>query len=53
MALTRQIQRKYDISQIWQRNYYEHIIRSDRDLKNKTEYIEANPMLWVKMTKTP
>lgn len=31
---------------IWQRNYYEHIIRNDQDLKNKTDYIEANPMLW-------
>lgn len=31
---------------IWQRNYYEHIIRDQQDLQNKTDYIEANPMLW-------
>jgi hypothetical protein len=31
---------------IWQRNYYEHIIRNERDLQNKTDYIEANPLLW-------
>jgi len=31
---------------VWQRNYYEHIIRNERDLQNKTDYIEANPMLW-------
>ncbi len=31
---------------IWQRNYYEHIIRNDRDLQNKTDYIESNPLLW-------
>ncbi len=31
---------------IWQRNYYEHIIRDEVDLKNKTDYIEANPSLW-------
>jgi putative transposase len=31
---------------IWQRNYYEHIIRNEKDLQNKTDYIEANPMLW-------
>lgn len=31
---------------LWQRNYYEHIIRNEQDLKNKTDYIEANPMLW-------
>jgi len=31
---------------VWQRNYYEHVIRNERDLQNKTDYIEANPMLW-------
>jgi REP-associated tyrosine transposase len=31
---------------VWQRNYYEHIIRNEQDLQHKTEYIEANPMLW-------
>ena len=33
---------------IWQRNYYEHVIRNEKDLKNKTDYVEANPMLWDK-----
>ncbi|MBC7879141.1 MAG: hypothetical protein H7Y59_18370 [Anaerolineales bacterium] len=31
---------------IWQRNYYEHVIRNEKDLQNKTDYIEANPLLW-------
>jgi putative transposase len=31
---------------VWQRNYYEHIIRDEKDLQNKTDYIEANPLLW-------
>ena len=31
---------------IWQRNYYEHVIRNEGDLQNKTDYIEANPLLW-------
>jgi len=31
---------------VWQRNYYEHIIRNEKDLQNKTDYIESNPMLW-------
>jgi putative transposase len=34
------------VTKFWQRNYYEHIIRNEQDLKNKTDYIEANPMLW-------
>lgn len=31
---------------VWQRNYWEHIIRNQKDLQNKTDYVEANPMLW-------
>ncbi len=31
---------------IWQRNYYEHIIRDDRDLERIREYIAANPARW-------
>jgi REP element-mobilizing transposase RayT len=38
---------------IWQRNYYEHIIRDERDLQNKTDYIEANPMLWDEDNENP
>jgi REP element-mobilizing transposase RayT len=38
---------------IWQRNYYEHIIRNERDLQNKTDYIEANPMLWNQDDENP
>ncbi len=30
---------------IWQRNYYEHIICNNKDLQNKTDYINANPLL--------
>jgi putative transposase len=33
-------------TKFWQRNYYEHIIRDEKDLQNKTDYIESNPMLW-------
>ena len=34
------------ITKFWQRNYYEHILRDQTDLQNKTDYIEANPRLW-------
>ncbi len=30
----------------WQRDYYEHIIRDDRDLQNIREYIRNNPYHW-------
>jgi REP element-mobilizing transposase RayT len=41
------------ITKFWQRNYYEHIIRDEKDLQNKTDYIEANPLLWDKDDDNP
>jgi putative transposase len=38
---------------VWQRNYYEHIIRNEQDLQNKTDYIEVNPMLWDEDDENP
>src|SRR5215207_7520446 len=38
---------------VWQRNYWEHIIRNHQDLQNKTDYIEANPMLWDEDDENP
>lgn len=34
------------LSIIWQRNYYEHIIRNENDLYNIRKYIELNPLKW-------
>lgn len=31
---------------LWQRNYYEHIIRNDREMDAIWRYIEANPAAW-------
>lgn len=32
---------------IWQRNYYEHIIRSERSLLRIREYVTNNPLRWT------
>ena len=32
---------------VWQRNYYEHIIRDDKELLHVREYIAYNPLLWI------
>ena len=32
---------------IWQRGYYEHIIRSEQELQEIREYIVNNPIKWV------
>ena len=33
-------------SKLWQRNYYEHVIRNDADLDRIRRYIAENPMKW-------
>ncbi|BCR04283.1 hypothetical protein DESUT3_13520 [Desulfuromonas versatilis] len=34
------------ICNVWQRNYYERIIRDDRELAAIREYIANNPAQW-------
>ena len=31
---------------VWQRNYYEHVIRTDEDLLRIRQYIVENPERW-------
>jgi REP element-mobilizing transposase RayT len=31
---------------LWQRNYYEHIIRGEEELQIITDYITTNPLRW-------
>jgi hypothetical protein len=33
-------------STLWQRNYYEHIIRDEKSYNNISEYIVNNPLNW-------
>jgi putative transposase len=48
-AATKQIMRSIPTppSRIWQRNYYEHIIRNPDELSRIREYIRNNPIQWV------
>jgi hypothetical protein len=32
---------------LWQRNYYERVIRNDTELSRIREYILGNPMKWI------
>ena len=38
---------KYDIKNIWQRNYYEHIIHNEMEYQRISKYIENNPWKWI------
>lgn len=47
-AVTRQIKRlDYPFFySVWQRNYYEHVIRNENELNLIREYIQNNPLRW-------
>ena len=45
-AVSYRINKEFHATGIWQRNYYEHIIRDERDMQAKWDYIEGNPILW-------
>ena len=32
---------------VWQRNYYEYVIRNQEDLERVREYIANNPVKWL------
>jgi REP element-mobilizing transposase RayT len=38
---------------VWQRNYYEHIIRHDKELNAIRKYIIDNPANWLQDTENP
>jgi putative transposase len=46
-SVTRMIIKRGGESAIWQRNYYEHIIRYEREWNNIQLYIESNPVNWM------
>ena len=39
-------QRGAQMGTVWQRNYYEHIIRNEQDYQEKLRYITENPDAW-------
>ena len=48
-AVTRQVVRDGLMPRgtpVWQRGYYEHIIRNEREMDRITRYIESNPLRW-------
>lgn len=38
------------MGKLWQRNYYEHIIRDERAYYHISEYIKNNPAKWEEDT---
>ncbi len=45
-GVTRKIRKKYPNLKVWQRTFYDHIIRGKEDYENIWNYIENNPLKW-------
>ncbi len=43
--MVKQLRKAID-SPVWQRNYYEHVIRNEESLSRIREYIQTNPQRW-------
>ncbi len=52
-AVTYRAGRELDLANIWQRNYYEHIIRKQADYERIAKYIATNPSQWDKDEENP
>ena len=46
MNASRAIRQRYGEVTVWQRGYYDHIIRNQEDYGALTEYIQTNPLRW-------
>jgi REP element-mobilizing transposase RayT len=53
IGVTKWFRQNTAIYTVWQRNYYEHIIRSDRELEHIRAYIESNPQHWAADVENP
>ena len=38
---------------VWQRNYYDHILRDEREMQNTWNYIRSNPGMWAMDEENP
>jgi putative transposase len=47
IGVTKLARQKTNNHEVWQRNFYEHIIRDEKDLVRIREYIKCNPFTWL------
>jgi putative transposase len=52
-AVSKHIAREHNATGIWQRNYYEHVIRNQEDWDRIHKYIESNPSQWAEDEENP
>lgn len=47
IGVTKWMRNNTNVHDVWQRNYYDHIIRNEQSYHNITEYIKNNPVKWA------
>jgi putative transposase len=52
-SVTKRIRDELNETDIWQRNYYERVIRDEKELVAVRRYIEANPLNWSEDDENP
>ncbi len=45
-AVSYRSNKEHNVTGVWQRNYYEHIIRNEHEMDNIWRYIGSNPAQW-------
>ena len=46
VGVTKWIHKNTKVKNVWQRNYFEHIIRNEKDMFRIQNYIRENPLKW-------
>ncbi len=52
-AVSYRINKEYNVTGIWQRNYYERIIHNEREMNAIWNYVENNPFSWADDNENP
>lgn len=52
-AVSYRINKEHNATGIWQRNYYERIIRDEHEMAKLWDYIETNPLHWTEDDENP
>ena len=53
IGVTKWMRQNTHFKNVWQRNYYEHVIRNDNELDKIREYIVTNPARWERDRENP
>ncbi|MBN1359177.1 MAG: hypothetical protein JW993_01225 [Sedimentisphaerales bacterium] len=53
IGVTKWMRKNSNICDVWQRNYFEHVIRNEQSLHHTRRYIADNPAAWLHDPENP